>query len=136
MLQDLTAAVLIFVMRKSTEPPWALHFDGHREQQDHKSHQVYRDRSSQPRNEVDAISGLQHELHSNAAQRNNSEFDDEVSGSDFAGFNEINHARRQIQTSSVASGEWKRPASMAPRWAAGGVQELLVGSPTRGRKVF
>ncbi len=117
------------VMRKSSEPPWALHFDG-------RPDEVQVRGSSNHRNfDVNAVPGTKRELIRN---QNYSEYDDEEP----VGGNEpersgISQNKGHTRTSSVtASGEWKRPPSMAPRWAAGGVQELLVGSPTRGRKVY
>lgn len=44
------------------------------------------------------------------------------------------HAEELVADSS-SSGDWKRPKTMAPKWAAGGGQELLVPSPSQGRKV-
>jgi hypothetical protein len=122
-------------MRKSTEPPWALHFDEGRENQHHKSNAVHLDRQSRLNSEVSEVPGLQHDSYSDQENKQSSDFDDEGSWGEFAAGNGIDRNKRQIKTTSVASGEWKRPPSMAPRWAAAGVQELLVGSPTRGRKV-
>ena len=39
------------------------------------------------------------------------------------------------QAAADGDGDWKRPRTLAPPWAAGGGQEMLLSSPAQGRKV-
>jgi hypothetical protein len=41
----------------------------------------------------------------------------------------------QGQSTVDSDGDWKRPRTLAPPWAAGGGQEMLLSSPAQGRKV-
>ena len=107
--------------RKSTNPPWALHYEeGHR--------QTHSGQSS--RQEKYFGAGLENEDHEreNIASLNQ-KFDNFTS-------NNIQHDERTKLNHKISDHEdWKRPSSIAPKWAAGGIQELLVGSPNPGRKV-
>lgn len=44
-------------------------------------------------------------------------------------------ARGSVGSGQDSEADWKRPRTLAPPWAAGGGQEMILSSPAQGRKV-
>ena len=47
----------------------------------------------------------------------------------------VAHGGSRQEHTAGSDGEWKRPRTLAPPWAAGGGQEMMLSSPAQGRKV-
>jgi hypothetical protein len=114
--------------RKSNNPPWALHYD-ESSSQSTSSHQKRGSRYFDAEADDDIYRSPARDKNFVDTQHENDLYSSQESGVSAKHRMKLNHK-------PADNGEWKRPPSIAPKWAAGGVQDVLVGSPNPGRKVL